>query len=93
MHVKYLEVYKNLKKSFFSFQKSNQEFLRMVLNQVYEQNIKVIKSICGVMDLVNKRDDSSLIRWETYDHDMARFMSEFGESDGKPLAKSALSTK
>ena len=62
MHVKYLQVYKNLKKSFFSFQKSNQEFLRMVLNQVYDQNRKVIKSIGGAMDLVNKRDDSSLIR-------------------------------
>ena len=38
MHVKHPDVYKNLKKGFLSFQKSNKEFSRMALDQVQEQN-------------------------------------------------------
>ena len=44
MHIKHREVYKNLKKGFFSFQKSNKEFSRMAVDQGHEQNNKVIKS-------------------------------------------------
>ena len=93
MHVKHREVYKNLKKGFFSFQKSNKEFSRMAVDQVHKQNNKVIKSAGRATDLVNKRDDSSLIRWETCGPDIVRIITEFDESEGKPLAKSALSTK
>ena len=82
MHVKHREVYKNLKKGFFSFQKSNKEFSRMAVDQVHEQNNKVIKSAGGATDLVNKRDDSSLIRWETCGPDIARIIiTEFEESE------------
>ena len=41
-------------------------------------------------DLFNKCDDSLLIRWETYGPDIARIITEFEESEGKPLTKSAL---
>ena len=93
MHVNHLEVYKNFKKGFFSFQKLNKEFSRMNLDQVHQQNNKVIKSTGGATDLANKRDDSSLIRWETCASDIARIITEFEESEGKPLAKNALLTK
>ena len=78
MHVKHPEVYKNLEKGFFSFQKSNKEFSRMVLDQVHEQSNKVIKSTDGTTDLVNIHD-SSLIRWETCGHEIARIITEFEE--------------
>ena len=64
----------------FSFQKSNREFSRMALDQIHEQNNRVIKSCAGAVDLVNKVDESALIRWETCDHDIARIINEFKES-------------
>ena len=65
METNHPEVYKNLKKGGFSFQKSKNQFSRMALDQVHEQNNRVIKSTGGATDLVNKRDDSALIHWET----------------------------
>ena len=56
----------------------------MAVDQVHEQNNKVIKSAGGATDLVNKRDDSSLIRWETCGPDIVRIITEFDESEGKP---------
>ena len=38
MKVKHPDIYENLKKGFFSFQKSTREFSRMALDQVHEQN-------------------------------------------------------
>ena len=62
MHVKHPEVCENFKKRFFSFQKINKELSRMTLDQMHQQNNKEIKSAGGTTDLVNKCDDSSLIR-------------------------------
>ena len=53
----------------------------------------VIKSTGEATDLVNKRDDSSLICWETCGPDIAKIFIQFEEPEGKPLAKSALSKK
>ena len=87
MHVKHLEVYKILKKGFFSFQKLNKEFSRMALDQVHKQNNKATKSTDRATDLINKHDDSSLIRWETCVPHIARIITEFQESEGKLLTK------
>ena len=58
----------------------------MVLAQVHQQNDKVIKSTGEATDLVNKRDDSSLIYWETCGPDITRIIAESEESEGRPLA-------
>ena len=81
MKVKHPDIYENLKKGFFSFQKSTREFSRMALDQVHEQNNRVIKSTGGATDLVNKSDQSALIRWETCGPDIARIIMEFEESE------------
>ena len=86
------EVYKNLKKGFFSFQKSKNQFSRMALDQVHEHNNRVIKSTGGATDLVNKRDDSALIRWETCGPDIARIITEFEDLE-TPSSKTSSSTK
>ena len=65
----------------------------MALDQVHKQNSKVIKSTGGATDLVKKRDDSYMIHWETCGSCIAKIITEFEKSEGKPLAKSALSTK
>ena len=43
--------------------------------------------------MINKRDDSSLTRWETCGRDIFRIITEFEKSEGKRLAKSALSAR
>ena len=92
METKHPEVFKAFEKGFFSFQKSGNEFSRMALDQVHEQNNHVIKSTGGATDLVNKCDDSALIRWETCGPDIARIIKEFEESGGATCKKN-LSTK
>ena len=62
MKVKHPDIYENLKKGFFSFQKSTREFSRMALDQVHEQNNRVIKSTGGATDLVNKSDQSAFVK-------------------------------
>ena len=47
----------------------------MHLDQIHEQNNKLIKRCGGASDLLNKVDDSALIRWETCSPDIARDFS------------------
>ena len=61
----------------FSFQKTFTEFSRIATDQVHEQNNKVIKGHVGATHLLNKEDESALIRWETCGPDIARIVSEF----------------
>ena len=59
----------------------------MGLDQVHGQNNAVIKGCGGATDLVNKVDDSALIRWEKCGPDIARLILEFEnsmESDPQP---------
>ena len=58
LDVKFPEVYTQMQKGFFSFQKSNREFSRMALDQIHEQNNRVIKSCADAVDLVNKEEES-----------------------------------
>ena len=49
----------------------------MGLDQIHEQNNKLIKGCGGASDLLNKLDDSALIRWETCSSEIARVILEF----------------
>ena len=44
---------------------------------MHEQNNKVIKGVGGASQLLNRSDESALIRWETCGPDVARIVSEF----------------
>ena len=48
----------------FSFPKNNTLFFRIVLDQLHEQNNKVIKGISGATSVINRKDESALNRWE-----------------------------
>ena len=61
----------------FSFLKTNTEYSRIALYQVHEQNNKVIKGSGGSKHLLNRTDESGLIRWETVGADIARIICEF----------------
>ena len=74
------DIYENFAAGFFSFQKSDNQFSQMALDQVHEQNNRTIRSCGGATDLVNKVEESALIRWETCGPDVARLLTEFEES-------------
>ena len=77
LHIQFPDVFEYFSKGYFSFQKSNREFSRMGLDQLHEQNNSIIKGCGGATDLVNKIDDSALVRWETCGPDIARLLLEF----------------
>ena len=52
----------------------------MGLDQIHEQNNKVIKGAGGASDLLNKEDDSALLRWEVCSPELARVILEFEDS-------------
>ena len=54
---------------------------------MHEQNNKVIKGSGGAKRLLNKTDESGLIRWETVGSDVARIISEFKNSVAAPSTK------
>ena len=70
------DVYKHFKKGKFSFQKTNQKYSNIALNQVHEQNNDVPKSVGGVTHLLNKQDESTLLRWELCSNDLAKYLQD-----------------
>ena len=49
----------------------------MGLDQIHEQNNKLIKGCGGASDLRSKVDDSALILWETFSPEIARVIFRF----------------
>ena len=58
------DVYHQITQGSFTFGKSELSFPRMALDQVHEQNNKIIKGQGGESELSNLEDESVLIRWE-----------------------------
>ena len=61
----------------FSFLKTNTQFSRMALDQVHEQNNRLVKSASGATSLINRQDDSALVRWELCGPELCRILQEF----------------
>ena len=74
------DVYQQMLKGFFSFAKTKRPFSRMALDQIHEQNNKIIKGVGGATSLLNTQDESALIRWETCGPEVARIVFEFEDS-------------
>ena len=68
------DIFEGMVQCKFSFQKTYTEFCRIATDQVHEQNNKVIEGYGGATLLLNKEDESALIRWETCGTDI---VSEF----------------
>ena len=64
---------------FLSFAKTKRPSSRMALDQVHEQNNKIIKGQGGASNFLNLENESAPIRWETCDPEIARVVSEFEE--------------
>ena len=68
----------------FSFQKTNSKFSRLAIDQIHEQNNKILKGSSGAKNLLNKTDESGLIRWKTVGTDITRIISEFEDTINEP---------
>ena len=73
------DIYENFSKGFFSFQKSENQFSQMALDQVHKQNNRTIKSRGGATDLLNEVEGSALIQWKTRGPEVAQIINEFEE--------------
>ena len=76
----FADIYENIHKGFFTFQKSENQYSQIALDQVHEQNNHPIKSSGGATDLISKVEESALIRWEMCGPEVARIINEFEES-------------
>ena len=61
----------------------------MDLDQIYEQNNKLIKECVEATDLLNKVDGSDLIRWETCSPKIVRVVLEDCHDRNKTLVESS----
>lgn len=77
MKVKCPNEYKEFAAGKFSFQKTNREFSRIALDQLHEQNNRYIKGISGATSLINRQDDSALIRWELCGPEICRILNDY----------------
>ena len=66
------DIYRNFISGNFSFQKSYQQFSKMGLDQVHEQNNKKIKGVSGATHLINRNDMPFMERWETSSPEIAK---------------------
>ena len=72
-------VYDEFKSGNFTFLKTRRSFSRMALDQVHEQNNKVIKGVSGATSLLNRGDESALIRWALSGPELSKMLSDFEE--------------
>ena len=61
---RYPNEYKEFAARNFSFLKTNKQFSRMALDQIHEQNNKYRESVSGATSLIDRQDDSALVRCE-----------------------------
>ena len=52
----------------------------MALDQLHEQNSKYIKSVSGATSLINRQNDSALVRWELCGPELCRIIEEVESS-------------
>ena len=71
------DVFCNFNKGNFSFPKTNTLFSRIALDQLHEQNKKVIKGISGATSVINREDESALNHCALSVPKLAEIISQF----------------
>jgi hypothetical protein len=61
----------------FAFQRTNSKFSKMAPDQLHEQNNEKIKGAGGAVHLVNREDESGLLKWELCGPELVRMVGEF----------------
>ena len=65
LHINCPDVYKAFSEGKFAFQKTLNQFSKMAVDQLHEQNNEIIKGTGGATHLLKRADPSGLVRWET----------------------------
>ena len=81
LHLTCPDVYREFMVGNFSYLKTKSSFSRMGLDQLHEQNNKYIKGVSGATSLVNRQDETALIRWELCGPELSRLLLQFEESN------------
>ena len=68
------DIYCNFVSGNFSFQKSYCRFSKLALNEVHEQNNKLIKGVSGATHSLNRNDMSGIERWKTSSPEIVRII-------------------
>ena len=83
------DVYENFYKGYFTFNKSCSEFSTMALDQLHEQNNETIKGVGGATRLLNKEEESALIRWELCGSEVSNMIASFEERNEQECSQSS----
>ena len=71
--------YKEFSAGNFSFLKTKKQFSRITLDHIHKQSNKYIKDFSGGTSLINRQDDSALVRWELCRPELCWIIKEFEE--------------
>ena len=74
LETRFPDIYELSKEGFSDFKSQENQFSQMALDQVNEQNNRIVISCGGATDIDNKVDESALIRWEKCGPDIARLI-------------------
>ena len=77
LHINCPDVYKAFSEGKFAFQKTLNQFSKMAIDQLHEQNNEIIKGTGAATHLLNGADPSGLVRWETCGMEVIRLVGEF----------------
>ena len=81
------DIYPDIAAGKFSFQKTSNQFSMMGIDQIHEQNNKVIKSGSAI-NLLNRESESALVRWEICGPEIGRIVGEFENIRSNSLLQS-----
>ena len=71
--------YKEFAAGNFLLLKTNKQFSHMTLDQLHKQNKKSIKSVNGATSLINRQDNSAMVRWKLCRAEPCWITEEFEE--------------
>ena len=74
------EIFKEFSEGKFGVQISNREFSRIHYDHAHEQANKIIKSIKGPVDFVNRDNDNLQRRWEIAGPEVAEYLENAEEN-------------
>ena len=80
LELKFPDLYREMNEGCFTFQKSERRFSMMAVDQVHEQNNRIIKEAGGAANFLNLNDESALVRWETTGAELALRVGSFEEN-------------
>ena len=86
------DVFCNFMNGNFSFPKTNPLFSRIAVDQLHEQNNKVIEGKSGATSVINRKDKLALNRWTLTGPELAEIISPL-ENEYKPNDQPLPSTK